>query len=273
MIEFGPDANGNVKPIRRFFPFGAAFVYGEDATGNFWSFLTRFSDAAKPLGSVKPFRWVPGTVGAFATDFRQNFYVAQWPGSGFGKPPRTLEIDEFPVNRYGKIPPLRRLIVDPRRGLIHQLAIDGAGNVYALGGSSFLGSQIAEYPAGQNGRVAPSRVLDLPKGYAFFSDVKADAAGNVYALAQGPPKASAVLEYGAAGHDYRTVLSVRTIFPFAVNAAGDLFAVVQWPNWRSRQCVEQIVELAHATNRRVLAIRGTRTVICRHRAASITVPP
>jgi hypothetical protein len=270
VIEFGPGANGNVKPIRRFHPFAQAFVYGEDASGNFWSFLDRFTVYAKYIGTLEAFRWHNGSVTAFATDYAQNVYVAEQPAGTSDKHPRLIEIDEFPANAYGKVLPMRRILLGPQRGVVQKLAIDGAGNVYAT--QDVRGSQIVEYSADASGKAKPVRLLDLPPGYDFFADVKADAAGNLYALAQDPPKPSAIFEYAPAGRSYRTIFRTGIVFPFTVNAAGDLFAVVQFRHPKG-DCVEQIVELAHGTSRRLLRIRGNRTVICTNRALSIAVPP
>lgn len=250
--EFRRSANGNVKPVRTIaFADTVVSLFGADSSNNFWVlfrqrgtydpptlYATRFSQTFRALGTLSA-----SELSSVSVDKRGNLYAVV-----------DNTIVEYAAGTYGKKTlrtiPIYNLDTTP------QLAVDGAGNLYASGyPGTYVSSQyqIAEWGRKASGSVKPKR--EIPTGSAAPSALLADAAGDVYATfgAGTYSFANGVWEWPAGSTTPQWLLPGLPVKAFALDSAGNVYADV--PTIENNFAIE----VFSAARTPVATISGTRT--------------
>lgn len=147
---------------------------------------------AGAVGDGQPTRTTNVPPGPLALDNSRNLYVADFEGRSIAVYPPDASGDAVPI----------RVIKGDQTGLgsLRGLALDSAGNLYALNGGARR--TVTVYEPGANGNVAPLVVLqNLPPGVFNdnLNDIAIDSRNFLYVATSGPPAGISVYASNAVG--------------------------------------------------------------------------
>ena len=183
--EFAPAANGNTAPVRVIAGTATTLTnpiqIAVDAAGNIFvaddpaitppESITIFDP--KAIGNAAPTAILGGSntqiyyVRGVAVDTVGNIYVASLAQPAATNAPTfggTPSILVFAAGATGNVAPTRVITgtsTSLGSGVIHNLRVDSAGNIYILSGTSIL-----KFASGATGNVAPAETIASP---AFFT--------------------------------------------------------------------------------------------------------